>query len=286
MKKLIQRLLMFFIGLPLVVFLVVFLPQKNHLAINIIVILLSALGALEFANMLREKELRLHPAAALVLGALGPAAMTLAVSFGAGGQLIPAVFILGAAGCLISGAFAAKDRLREVINHISAGFSVMLYPGLFMAWIIRMSLLPRADMVILIFLLTVFANDSIAWAVGMLFGGGNRGAVPASPNKSIAGFTGGFAASILVGVGAVLFIPDAFNPSRLPPLIAGVIIGFVPGAAAALGDLAESAMKRSARIKDSGTIIPGRGGVLDSIDSIALAAPVYYALYWLFFSRW
>jgi phosphatidate cytidylyltransferase len=283
MKKLVQRLLMFFIGLPLVVFLVVFLPQRNHLVINIIIIILSALGALEFAAMLKKKGCRIHPAEALILGALGPIAMTLMVSFNIGGQVIPAVFILGASWCLLSRVFSAAAGLTGAINHVSAGFSVMLYPGLFMAWIIRMTLFPYSNMVILMFLLMVFANDSAAWAVGMLFGKGNRGVIPASPQKSVAGFIGGFAASVLVGVGAVRYIPTAFISAWLHPAAAGIIIGIFSGAAAAMGDLAESALKRSSDIKDSGAIMPGRGGVLDSIDSIALAAPVYYALYWILF---
>jgi phosphatidate cytidylyltransferase len=159
----------------------------------------------------------------------------------------------------------------------------MIYPGLFMAWIVRMSLFPRSDMVILMFLLMVIANDSAAWAMGMLFGKNNRGIIPASPNKSIAGFIGGFAASIMVGLGATHLAPETF-PSRLAAPFSGIILGLVSGLAGALGDLGESAMKRSANIKDSGTIIPGRGGVLDTIDSIALAAPVYYGLYQLLFT--
>jgi phosphatidate cytidylyltransferase len=290
MKKLIQRLLMFFIGVPLAV-LVVLLPQKNHLAVNIIVVILSALGALEFANMLKKKSpssedapgCSLHPAEVVLLGILGPAAMTLSVSFRAVAYIFPAVFILGASWCLISKIFFPADRLNGTISRVTAGFAVMFYPGVFILWIIRMTLFPQAEKVILLFLLTVFANDSAAWAAGMLFGKNNRGLIPASPNKSAAGFIGGLAAATLVGLAAVYFIPLTFDPIRFSRPVSGIIIGLTAGLAATLGDLAESALKRSSDIKDSGTIIPGRGGVLDTIDSIAMAAPVYYILYWVLF---
>jgi phosphatidate cytidylyltransferase len=282
MNKLVQRLLVFIIGLPLVVALVLCLPQKNHIAVNLTVVLLSALGAMEFADMLRKKGPAVSRPEAAVLGSLIPAAMTLMVSFGLGGQAISTALAMGAAWLLVSRAFAAADKFDTAINRIGSGFAVMIYPGLFMAWIIRMSLIERSDMVILMFLLTVIANDSAAWATGILFGRNNRGIIPASPNKSVAGFIGGFVASILVGVGAAYFAPETFR-SRLAGPFAGIILGFVSGLAATLGDLGESAMKRSANVKDSGAVIPGRGGALDTIDSIALAAPVYYGLYWLLF---
>jgi phosphatidate cytidylyltransferase len=155
---------------------------------------------------------------------------------------------------------------------------VLIYPGLFMSWIIKLSLWPRAEIFILTFLLIVFANDSLAWTAGMLFGKGNRGIVPVSPNKSIAGFIGGLTASALVGAGAVLFFPEVFPLRRFPALPSGIALGLISGIAGSLGDLGESAMKRSSGIKDSGFLIPGRGGILDSIDSLALAAPVFYML--------
>jgi phosphatidate cytidylyltransferase len=87
----------------------------------------------------------------------------------------------------------------------------------------------------------------------------------------------------LVGIGAVRFVPEVFIAKTIPSLWGGLILGLVSAIAASLGDLAESVMKRSSDIKDSGSIVPGRGGVLDSIDSIAFAAPVYYGLYQLLF---
>ena len=58
----------------------------------------------------------------------------------------------------------------------------------------------------------------------------------------------------------------------------GFLLGLITSAIAAVGDLIESSFKRSAEVKDSGNIIPGRGGILDSIDSVIMAAPVYVAI--------
>jgi phosphatidate cytidylyltransferase len=283
MKKLIQRLFMFIIGLPLSIFIVIGFPFKNHLAANTAVVILSALGALEFGGMLRKEGFFLSPGESIVLGCLCPLAMTLTVSFGLSCQLLPAALITGAFWCLIRRIFSGPETLQDISRYVTAGFSVLIYPGLFMMWIIRLARLPHAGLIILSFLLTAVATDSTAWAAGMLFGRGNSGVVPVSPNKSIAGFAGGLIASCLVGLGTVIFLPAAFSSPRIHFAAAGLILGFLTGAAASLGDLAESAIKRSSGTKDSGAVILGRGGVLDSIDSIALAAPVFYGLYGLLF---
>ena len=283
MKKLAERLLMFIIGVPVVVGVIVLLPQKNHLALNIIVIIFSALGAIEFAEILKRKNLLIKPKEAALLGSACPLAMTLSVSFNFAEQLVYVFFLLGASWVIISVIFVKEEALKNAVSRVSAGFAVMVYPGLFMMWIIRMNGLPNSEMIVLMFLLIVFANDSAAWAFGLLFGKGNRGVILVSPNKSVAGFIGGIGFSTVLGLITVYLVPDGFTSHKISPPLAGVILGFLSAVAATLGDLGESALKRSSDMKDSGTLIPGRGGVLDSIDSLILAAPVYYVSYRLLF---
>jgi phosphatidate cytidylyltransferase len=285
MIKLVQRLLIFFIGIPAVAALIICFPQRHHLAVNIAVIIVSAIGAAEFSLMFKKidftgRSFPIVPFEAAILGALSPLSMTLSVSFDISSQLTPAFFIIGASWLLVSGIFFHKNGdFSRVINRLAAGFSVMMYPSLFLSWIVRMGLFRHSAVIILTFILTVMANDSTAWAFGMLFGKGNRGIVKVSPNKSVAGFIGGMAASIIVCVGAVYILPDAFTPDQIPALPSGIILGLLSGIAVSVGDLGESAIKRACDIKDSGFIIPGRGGVLDSVDSIAFTAPVFFILY-------
>jgi phosphatidate cytidylyltransferase len=240
--------------------------------------------------MLKKKGFVVHAAEAAVLGALSPLSMTLSVSFDISSQLTPVFFIVGASWLLVSvifhhGGNSGDNRgdFSGVLNRLAAGFSVLMYPGHFLSWVIRMSLFKYSVIVILIFALTVMANDSAAWAFGMLLGKGNRGIFPVSPNKSIAGFAAGLAASVAVCIGAVYLLPNAFDPDKLPRIPGGIFLGLFSGIAVTLGDLAESAIKRCCDTKDSGFLIPGRGGMLDSIDSIAFTAPVFFMLYRFFF---
>lgn len=284
--KIVERFLVFFIGVPVALSIVLLLPHQHHLAVNCAVIILSALGAGEFAALLKRKSnFPLSMPEAMLLGAACPLAMTLSVSFGVDYRTAPIFMAIGAAWLLISRIFVPEDKLKDALGSISVGLATLLYPGFFMAWIIGMASWPHANMVILIFLLIPISNDSAAWATGMLFGKNNRGIIKVSPNKSVAGFIGGLVFSVLLGMIAVFGIPAAFTAKTMPAPLAGLILGLAVGLAGCLGDLAESAMKRSVGAKDSGSLIPGRGGVLDSIDSICFAAPVYYVLYWLIFRR-
>ncbi|MBW2568659.1 MAG: phosphatidate cytidylyltransferase [Deltaproteobacteria bacterium] len=120
-------------------------------------------------------------------------------------------------------------------------------------------------------LLLVFACDTGAYYIGTYMG--RRKLCPSiSPGKTIEGSIGGFTASL----GAGLIFKNFF----LPQMPLGSIILFCLSIAAAgqVGDLFESALKRSANVKDSGTILPGHGGILDRIDALLFAAPVAYFL--------
>ena len=146
-------------------------------------------------------------------------------------------------------------------------------------------------------ILVVFASDTGAFAVGRLLGR-HRIAPRMSPNKTWEGAAGGLLASIgaalLVGVVFELALPDwhkaligsvsipgpAFYLSPvIIPVWQQALIGAVASVAAQVGDLFESALKRAANAKDSGSIMPGHGGILDRMDSILFALPaVYYML--------
>lgn len=114
---------------------------------------------------------------------------------------------------------------------------------------------------------SVWANDSFAYLVGSKFGK-HKLAPCISPKKSWEGFIGGLAGSVAVWY-AMTFIPGvAMDPAQ------AVLFGVVCGLSGVLGDLAESRIKRNSGVKDSGTIMPGHGGILDRCDSLFLASVV------------
>ncbi len=280
MGKIVRRLLIFLFGIPLIAAIVLLLPHRGHFALNLLVIVFSALGAAELAVMLEKKDMRISCVEAVLLGALFPALKTLTISFNCPEWIIPAGLAAASFWILIFPVFfSSKEELY--INRAAAGFLALIYPGAFLACICGMG--GWNSFHILFFLLIVMGGDSSAWAAGMLFGKGNRGIIKVSPNKSVAGFIGEMCVSMIIGAAAVLLMPDIFVARWGHALVMGVLLGLLTGIAAALGDLCESAIKRGAGCKDSGGLIPGRGGVLDSVDSIALAAPVFYFTWLLLF---
>ena len=281
MSKLVQRLLVFFIGVPLVVIIVLFLPFYNNLALNIVLTAFSSIAAVEFSAMLKTKNLYISKTAAAILGALAPLAGTIILVFNTPSWTAPLVLMTGASLILLPCAFSPIKNVENIIGRIAAGFSVMIYPGAFMYWLVMMSAWEHSGVIILFFLLVTIFCDSGAWALGMLLGKGNRGIIPVSPNKSIAGFIGGAIGSIVISVGVMQFVPSAFvlRFDSMPLLAAIIILGLCTGIMGALGDLVESGIKRSCGFKDSGNMMLGRGGILDSVDSVAVAAPVFYLLY-------
>ena len=288
MKKIVQRLLIFFFAIPFFLGIVLLLPHYHHLAFNLVVVIVSALGAAEFSGLLMQKKLSITKIEAAFLGALPPTIMILIINFGFSELLLSSVIAAVVSWLLVSQIFAQGDALDKFLNRLAAGLAVLLYPGMLMAWLVRISRWEEmSSVIILTFLAATFINDGMAWVTGKLFGKGNQGIVPVSPKKSIAGFAGGTLTSVAVGLGAALLFPEIFVPKyqsipgSLP--VAGALLGLLTGIAATLGDLGESAIKRSSGLKDSGNIIPGRGGVLDSIDSLALAAPVFYLTFSLIF---
>jgi len=284
MRKLIERLIIFFLGIPAVFALIFFLPFYRHLPLNIAVIIFSALGAVEFSSMLGKKQIRVSKPEAFVLGSLAPLAVTLTISFNFPGEIIPVMLMAGALWAIISLVFTRSENIENIIYRLAGCILVTIYPGVFLLWIVKMNIWGITGAVFL-FLLITFINDSAAWLTGSLFGKNNKGIIAVSPNKSLAGFLGGLFGSVVIASAAAYFFPSFFGRLQFSPdlLIKAVILGINTSALATLGDLSESAIKRCSDLKDSGNMILGRGGILDSIDSIAIAAPVFYFIYNVFF---
>ena len=119
-------------------------------------------------------------------------------------------------------------------------------------------------------------NDTFAFFGGRRWG--RRKLIPSvSPGKTVAGAVSGVVGGALISALFALFLLDGWLGLRLG-IASAVLFGVVIAAFAQAGDLAESVLKRSAGVKDSGTLLPGHGGAFDRLDSIIVTAPVAYLL--------
>lgn len=134
--------------------------------------------------------------------------------------------------------------------------------------------------VLLLFLGMIWFSDIGAYFVGKTFGGPKL-IEQVSPNKTWSGFGGALFFPALFSVIWVTYmgIHPLFNDNAWYFLmIIAAVLGVVTGCIGQVGDLLVSAVKRQAKVKDTGTLIPGHGGLLDRIDSLLLGAPVFLVL--------
>ncbi|MHA7058372.1 phosphatidate cytidylyltransferase [Aquimarina sp. M1] len=117
--------------------------------------------------------------------------------------------------------------------------------------------------------LMIWTNDTFAYLVGKNFGK-HKLLERISPKKTIEGFLGGFLFTLLAGYLIAIF-------SDTLSVLVWLIISIIMSIFGTLGDLIQSKFKRQAGVKDSGSIMPGHGGIFDRLDSIIFAAPFLYA---------
>lgn len=160
--------------------------------------------------------------------------------------------------------FWMRARVPDVgVSLFGAAYTGLLLSGIV---VVRGALPdPWGGVLVLGIFLSVWANDSFAYLVGSKFGK-HKLAPRTSPKKSWEGFLAGLVASMLFWVGM------SFIPGVTMSIPHALLFGLVCGLMGVLGDLAESRIKRNSGFKDSGTIMPGHGGLLDRCDSLFLAA--------------
>ena len=284
MRNLFSRMVLVCIALPALYAIIVCLPQFGHGATVLVAVVFSAGCGVEISRLFSSKGIPSHPFRAASLAVFPPVLLWALRQFfqGSAGESLP-LFVVGVSVSFMIAlsplAFSGtKDGFSQTLVSVASTAFSLLYPGLFSSAIVLIASYPEhSTQAILWFALLVFGNDSAAWAVGMLFGR-HRGVVTVSPNKSLEGFLGAFAGSFCFAFAGPAFFPGVVRGDPVGLLV----LGFFVGIAVVVGDLFESALKRSAGAKDSGTTIPGRGGFLDSFDSILFAAPIYYLVIQLF----
>jgi phosphatidate cytidylyltransferase len=276
-SNVVQRLLIFFLGVPATAAVIIFLPGYRHLAAVAVTVGILVMCAIEMAKLFKARGVPVGTVEMVVLALIFPIG-AYASNFAPEGPPWTygaeiAICVAAAAAVFGRLAFSKAESIPDILPRAAALALNLVYVGAFGAFIVLIaSEPPRSAESLLTFCLLCFGNDGMAWLVGMTLGR-RRGVVAVSPNKSVAGFVGGMAGSIIT-----IFLCALLFPSSLAaPWWALLGLALLIGAAAIVGDLFESALKRSAGTKDSGSVVPGRGGFLDSFDSLLMAAPAFYA---------
>lgn len=202
-----------------------------------------------------------------VVGLIGATALLVDVYFGS--QQSVAILVTTGIAALIG--VALRTEPGDAISDWALTLGGIVYCSLLLSFFLLLRALPSGDGWVLAVLLGTFATDSAAFFVGRSIG--RRKLAPnISPGKTVEGAIGGLIASIA----SYLFLTLAAG--LLTNWLHAVVLGVVVGMTTQLGDLAESAFKRSVRAKDASATIPGHGGMLDRIDSLVVAGVVVYYL--------
>lgn len=165
--------------------------------------------------------------------------------------------------------------MRARIGDVAVTLFGAIYTGLLLCGLIliRQALpAPWGGVLLLMFLMSVWMNDAAAYAVGHRWGK-HKLAPRTSPHKSWEGFIAGLGAS------ALFWLLMTFIPGVTMDVPLAILDGVLCGGAGVIGDLAESRMKRNVGVKDSGTIMPGHGGLMDRCDSMFVCSIVAVVLF-------
>jgi phosphatidate cytidylyltransferase len=244
---------------------------------------LAAGGAMEFYRLADKRGVR----ALRLVGAAGAAAyVLLATAFGPFGAT-SLMFWLTLGLLLVVTAAAIWRRGVEGQPLVAASVTLTgaLYTGATLSCAMFLRHIPgrgSSDLaiagtaVVLFPLAITWINDSAAYFVGRAVG--KTKLIPkVSPGKTVEGAAAGVVAGILTGVLYALYVLEPVAHVSLGALY-GALIGAAVAVAAQVGDLVESLFKREAGVKDSGTLLPGHGGILDRFDALYFSIPVAYAL--------
>lgn len=256
------RIITALVALPLLILLILYASQDIF---NLVVTVVAALALHEFYLMVLPGDRGLERNLATICGA----ALTAVLCWQS-----PEFILSYLCGLFVFFSIVYLFRFRDlstVTSQLGVTFLGFLYLPLLLSFMANLRALESGVEWVFLVLALVMIGDSAAYFVGSAIG--KVKLYPAiSPNKSVEGAVGGLVGSLL----AVLMFAGLFLPEL--GYVSAFMVAVIVGVFSQVGDLFESMLKRSCGVKDSGTMIPGHGGLLDRLDSLLFAFPSAYYL--------
>jgi phosphatidate cytidylyltransferase len=245
-----KRVITAAIALPIVVIITIFAPDW---VFAFVLGLIAAFAVEEFLSLGLRKEIG-RPGRWFLI----PAALV-TISFIGGFGWVVTTLILSA--MILSTGTIIRGPLETAFGRVGVGMSSVVYCSVPLGFLM---LIPR-ELILLLYVI-IWSGDTAAYYGGRAFGR-HLLAPKVSPKKTIEGAVAGLVGSVITGTAVGV------------PWLRLAGISALTAVVGQTGDLAESVLKRSAGVKDSSSILPGHGGILDRLDSLLFATPVFY---WLF----
>ena len=244
-------------------FIIIFLAVKYQMVLAFCLTALIIGGLYEFFSLIEKKGIYIYKYFGMAIGIMIPLSIIFRFELTKSWELL---FIVLALVSLFILQFKRPDNSQAIVG-ISTTLFGILYISWFFSFLIKIRYLPQGQGYLIAILLITKSSDIGAYLIGSKFG--KHKLIPRiSPNKSVEGSLGGLVFSSATAVVGRAFL--GFS------CVHAALLGLALGILAELGDLSESLIKRDCKVKDSGILFPGMGGVLDLIDSLLFTAPVFY----------
>ena len=283
----IQRTIITIFGVGLALS-VIIIPYANYFTVKITYFIILVLSILELNSILPQSLKFKYPINAVLVGSFSSILISLSHHYVFFLYILKVLmdarilfFIVMLIVCLHL--ILIQKKQEHIFKTIFKYIFFLIYPGSLFSFILSILTITHHSILHLyILVFATFITDGFAYLTGIIIKP-NISMLPKSiysisPKKTLAGYIGGTVFFLYFIFSSRRIVPTLF-PFSLPLFILfsmAVVISIF------IGDMFESALKRKLQIKDSGKLMLGRGGVLDSFDSLYFAAPTYYLLYTLF----
>ncbi|MDA3864934.1 MAG: phosphatidate cytidylyltransferase [Deltaproteobacteria bacterium] len=264
-SNLIKRVLTALVAGPLIIGLALW---DNSIGWKIFIIMAALLAMMEYANIVFDTDEIYVKVLTVNAGGLFSILLLSTIKFFRYSlMLFPWVVIL-----VLSSLVFFPGKIEKAAHNAARALMGIFAVAMLLTFLGLIKIFPQGGKWIIFTLTLVWFNDTLAYFVGKAFGK-HKFSPLISPNKTWEGALGGILGSLLAGYLATFYIKGSF-------LVTMLILAAFAGIMGQLGDLSESMLKRSFKIKDSGNIIPGHGGILDRIDALLFASPVVFCYLW------